>query len=84
MGMLIDTIISHPYGDIVVFLSAAGALSFLLFLAGFLAGLPQLFTISMHAEHLAHARTRAVWGVILMIFFFVLWEAVRFVAGLFT
>ena len=84
MGMLIDTIVSHPYGDIVVFFSFAGTMAFLLFLRGFLAGFSQLLTINMHAQHLEHARTRAVWGVLLLIFLFVLWEAVRYVAGLFT
>ncbi len=82
--MLIDTIISHPYGDIVVFLSAMGALSFLVFLAGVAGGVKQLFTINAHAEHLAHARTRAVWGVLLMTLLFVLWEAIRWMFGLFS
>ncbi len=60
------------------------ALAFLVFLRGLLSGIPHLSTFSSNEEHLEHHRTRATWGVMLLLFIFILWEAVQWVAGLFT
>lgn len=81
--MLIDTIATHPYSDLVVLMTFFGALSFVTFLRGFLTGLPHLFTINVHAEHLEHSRVYAVWGVLLLAWLFMLWEGIRVAATYF-
>ncbi|HVZ76096.1 MAG TPA: hypothetical protein VG934_02370 [Candidatus Paceibacterota bacterium] len=81
--MLIDTIVSHPYSDLVVLMTFFGALSFVTFLRGLLTGLPHLFTINVHAEHLEHSRVYVVWGVLLLAWLFMLWEGIRVVTAFF-
>lgn len=82
MPVLIQDVISSPYTLAVVFLSLMAALSFVVFLRGFLGGLKQLTTINENAEHLEHMRTRAIWGVVLLAALLIVWECVRWVAAL--
>jgi hypothetical protein len=60
------------------FFSAVGIV---LFLRGFGSGMPHLFTYSEDAEHMEHARARAVWGVLVCMVVWGLWEVVRVVVG---
>lgn len=78
-----DALLFDSFFLIAAFLSVAAAVAFLIFLAGFLPGASHLITLSGHAEHLTHYRTRALWGTTLLIFIFFVWEAIRWIAGLF-
>jgi hypothetical protein len=82
MSVLIENVISNPYALIILGLSLAAALGFIVFLRGILSGLKHLTNINENAEELAHTRTRAVWGVILMAFFFGLWETIQVLAAI--
>ena len=57
--------------------------SFLLFLRGFLTGIPELFTNNSNYAHLRIAYTRAVWATFLLVIMFATWEIVRAIAGWF-
>ncbi len=83
MGVFIVDIISNPYYDLVVVISLCVGIGFVIFLSGFLSGFGHLYKIEENEEHLNHYRARALWGTMLVLFFFILWEIVRFVAGLF-
>lgn len=84
MYVLIENVISNPYALLVVGFSLAGAMAFITFLRGALSGARQLTMIDENSEHLAHYRTHAVHGVVLMAFFFAVWEAVRWIANFFV
>lgn len=58
-------------------LTLLAALAIVTFLRGFLTGLQQLILINLDAEHLEHARTRAMWGMMQLWAFFGIWEAIR-------
>ena len=81
MTALLTAIATHPVQDIEVLLSLLAALAFITFLRGFLTGMQQIIQINMDAEHLAHARTRAMWGMMLLWIFFGVWEVFRFILG---
>lgn len=55
-----------------------------LFFAGLFPGLPHLFTLSTHDGHQDHYRVRIVWGTLILIHVFILWEIVRLVGSWFT
>ena len=78
IGLLAD-----PVFYIGAFLSVAAAVAFLIFIAGFLPGAPHLINLSGNADHLAHYRARAMWGFMLLLFLFIVWEVIRFLAELF-
>ena len=50
------------------------AIAFLVFLRGFLGQMQYYFTIAGRADYLDIARTRVVWGVLLLLALFVAWE----------
>jgi hypothetical protein len=81
MYLFIQNIISSPYAIIVTLLSLAAAFAFITFLRGFLSGFKQLTTINENSEELEHFRTYAMWGALQLIFFFGLWETIRFGLG---
>ncbi|HVV39216.1 MAG TPA: hypothetical protein VHD31_02720 [Candidatus Paceibacterota bacterium] len=82
MTELLNIIATHPVQDVEVLLSFLGGFSVIIFLRGFLSGLPQLILINMDAEHLAHARTRAMWGMMLLWALFGIWELFRYTLAL--
>lgn len=84
MEIFFGFIYANPYLSIAYVFAFFAAIAFLVFLRGFLSGFMPLFTLEGHSGHMAHHRTRAVWGVLLLAFIFVLWEIVRWFAGLFT
>lgn len=61
-----------------------GAMGVGLFFAGLFPGLPHLFTLSTHDGHQDHYRVRIVWGTLILIHVFILWEVVRLVGSWFT
>lgn len=68
---------SDPLLHIGYFFSFVSAFAMLIFLRGFLSGVSYVFTMNWHDEHMEHYRTRAIWGVMSLIFIFILWEIVR-------
>ncbi|MCX6820277.1 MAG: hypothetical protein NT019_03300 [Candidatus Adlerbacteria bacterium] len=76
-----NNVLAVPFYYVEVLLAGLAAISFLVFLRGFLGGIGNVFTMNGHDEHLLHARTRSVWGVLLLAFLFVLWEILRMVAS---
>jgi hypothetical protein len=60
------------------------AISFLIFLRGFLSGLPALFTFSANADHQSHHRLRVTWGLMLLLFLFLYWELLKWTIAFFT
>ena len=81
--MFLDSFYQNPLLYIGLAFSIAGAFGAGLFVAGFFAGLPHLFTISGDDEHLERHRRRITWGVLILIHTFILWEIVRLVASWF-
>ena len=65
---------THWQSYLAVALAFVAAFGFLIFLRGFLSGSGHLVTIDHNAEYLDLARTRVVWGVLIMLTCFVLWE----------
>ena len=81
MGGFIDSFFANPLWYIGFVLAFVAALSFLVFLRGFLSGLPNLFTLSAHEGHQRRHRVRITWGVILLIFLYIIWEILRWLVG---
>jgi hypothetical protein len=70
---ILNAIVSHPYGVIVVFFSLLAAYGFLLFLWGFSG-----YILSHgNAEHQDHARVQMVQGLSLFIVILSVWEVIR-------
>lgn len=61
-------------------LSFLAAWSFLIFLRGFLSGIPYVFSDNGNEEHMDHYSVRSTWGFLLLIPIFVLWEILRGIA----
>lgn len=83
-----ESLFTIVYGDpmyvIGLLFALAAAIAFLVFLRGFLAGLPHLFTISGNEEFLPDHRRRVVWGFFMLVALFVVWQIVRWIGGLFS
>ncbi|MSR70649.1 hypothetical protein EXS62_01255 [Candidatus Kaiserbacteria bacterium] len=81
MENLVIELTTNPLRYIEYFLATLGAVGALLFLAGIGGGLPHLFTYSHGADHMSHARTRAIWGIYLCMVTLGLWEVIRVIIG---
>ena len=81
MENVVLTLVQNPVLYIGYFLSAVGAVGALLFFAGFFGGIGHLFSYSEDADHMEHARTRAIWGIYLCMLALGLWECIRIVLG---
>ena len=81
MENVVLNLVQNPVLYIGYFLSAVGALGVLLFFTGFFGGIKHLFTYSEDADHMDHARTRAMWGLYLCMLALGLWELIRVVLG---
>jgi hypothetical protein len=81
MNPFLQVLYAHPMqsiGAIFAVFAMAGAL---LFLRGFFSGFGNLFTFDHNDYYLTRARTRVVWGVLILYATFTVWEIVRFVVG---
>jgi hypothetical protein len=76
-----DVVFAHPMLYLGYAFAFAGAVGFLIFIWGFAAGLPKVFTIDWHEEHQEHQRVRVTWGFFIMLYAFIVWELVRWVLG---
>ncbi|HEY4501706.1 MAG TPA: hypothetical protein VJJ20_01390 [Candidatus Paceibacterota bacterium] len=78
-----DVVFAHPLLYVGYVFAFVAAIAFLVFLRGFLSGLPKVFTMDAHEEHQEHHRTRVTWGFFMLLYLFIIWEIVRWIAGLF-
>ncbi len=81
MENVVVNLVQNPVLYIGYFLSAVGAIGALLFFGGFFGGIGHLFSYSESADHMEHARTRAIWGIYLCMFALGIWECIRIVLG---
>jgi len=79
MQELFLQIISHPFTNMKIFLSLWGALGVIIFFWGFTG----YFLSHNHIEHQDHARAYMVWGFLLTGAAIIVWEGIRWLAGLF-
>lgn len=84
MEHFIINVLFNPMPVIGAFLSIVAALAFLVLLRGFLSGVMYLFTLNGNDDFLLHARIRVLWGFMLLVFFWSVWEIARWVYALFT
>ena len=81
MEALYAAFYADPMYYIGIIFALWGAWGFALFMAGFGGGVRHLFTYSESESHMAHARERIVWGLLLSMTAFGGWEIVRVIAG---
>ncbi len=81
MESLLDNFFLHPMLFIGGSFGFLGALALLVFLAGFLGGAPNLFSMNEADLHMHHARTRAIWGAGWLMILFGFWRLVVFISG---
>jgi len=81
MENLVVNLVQNPVLYIGYFLSAVGAVGALLFFGGFFGGIGHLFSYDNDADHMDHARTRAVWGIYICMLTIGFWEFVRVIIG---
>ncbi len=74
-------LVQHPVISAGYVLSIVGAAGALLFFAGFFGSIKHLFTYSESADHMDHARTRALWGLYLSMAALGIWELIRMLMG---
>jgi hypothetical protein len=74
-------IVQNPVLYIGYLFAALGAVGVLLFFSGFFGGIKHLFTYSESADHMEHARTRAMWGLYICMVALGLWETLRLILG---
>jgi hypothetical protein len=76
-----DVVFANPMLYLGYAFAFVAAVGFLLFIWGFSAGLPKVFTIDWHEEHQLHQRVRVAQGFFIMVYAFIVWELVRWVFG---
>src|SRR3989338_2031628 len=81
MENFVIALTQNPVLYIGYFLSAVGAVGGLLFFWGFFGGIGHLFSYSENANHMEHARTRALWGLYLCMAALGIWELIRVFLG---
>ena len=79
-----DVVFSNPMLYIGYVFAFLAAIAFIIFFMGFVGGLSRVFTMDAHEGHQEHHRVRATWGFFLLVYLFIVWELVRWFAGLFT
>lgn len=78
-----DKVLATPFHYFEALFTFLAVLAFLVFLRGWLGGVGNIFKMNGHDEHLEHAYTRQVWGVLLLFALFYVWEIVRTMASWF-
>lgn len=76
-----DKLFANPMLFLGYLFAFVAAIGFLIFLRGFLSGLPKVFTIDYHEEHQAHHRVRIMWGFFILLYLFIIWELLRWILG---
>jgi hypothetical protein len=76
-----DVVFAHPFTYLGYIFAFVAAIAFLTFLRGFLSGLPSVFTMDWHEGHQEHYRVYCTWGVMALVYLFIVWELVRWIVG---
>lgn len=76
-----DATYAGPFHYVELLFAFLAAISFLVFLRGWLGGIGNVFKMNGHDGHLEHAYVRQVWGVLLLGGLFFVWEIVRTIAS---
>ncbi|MBP9711186.1 MAG: hypothetical protein KBD50_02935 [Candidatus Pacebacteria bacterium] len=84
MDAFIVNVLYNPLPIIGAALSFLAVIVFLVFLRGFLSSVLYLFTLNGNDDFLLHSRIRVVWAFLLLVFFFSIWEVVRWIGALLT
>lgn len=84
MEFFFDGVFSDPIFYLGALLAGTAAFGFVVLLSGFFPGIVPALKESGNIEHLKHQRTRAVWGLYLMIAAFIIWQLVRWLLSAFT
>jgi hypothetical protein len=84
MDAFIANVFYNPLPFIGAVISFFAVVAFLVFLRGFLSGVMYLFTLNGNDDFLLPARIRVAWGFLLLVFFFCLWQYIRFAGALIT
>jgi hypothetical protein len=79
-----DLVFAHPLLYLGYAFAFVAAIAFLVFLRGFMSGLPRIFTLDAHEEHQHHHRVRVTWGFFMLLYLFIVWELLRWAFGLFS
>lgn len=80
---MLEAFYQNPMLYVGLVFALIGTFGALYFGAGFLAGLPHVFTLDSSDDHREHHRFRITWGFSIMLYTFLLWELVRIVASWF-
>lgn len=81
MENFIIALTENPVLYIGYFLSAVGAVGFLVSVGGFFSGIGHLFNYNESADHMDHSRTRSLWGLYLCMAALGTWEIIRVILG---
>lgn len=81
MDAITLALVSNPIYYVGLALACVGGFGFLLFMAGFLGGLPNIFHMHGHEGHIGHARVRVVQGLLIMMAAFGFWQIIRVILG---
>ena len=81
MDSLVLAFIEDPLRYIAYLFAFFAAVGVLLFVAGFSGAIPHIFTYSESAHHMEHARSRAIWGLLICMVVLGLWETLRVIVG---
>jgi hypothetical protein len=71
-------VVAHPFTDIKIFLAVWAAFGVIVFFWGFIG----FFLSHGHITHQDHARAYMVWGVMLTGAVILVWEGIKFLAGM--
>jgi len=76
-----ENFIANPFGLVPLLLACFAAYGFLIFVRGFFGSMKHTLTLNGHKEHVSHAQVRAVWGVLVMLTAFILWQVYKTIAA---
>jgi hypothetical protein len=81
MDGLVLALLADPMRYVAYIFAFFGGLGVVLFIMGFSGAIPHVFTYAESAHHMEHARSRAIWGLLIAMVTMGLWEIVRIVSG---
>lgn len=76
-----DKVLATPFHYLEALFAFLAAYAFLMFLSGWLNNVGNIFKMDGHDEHLEHANTHQVHGLLLLAALFYVWEIVRTMAS---
>lgn len=83
MDAILNAFFADPLQYIGLVFSFIAGIGAILFIVGFFAGIPHMFTQSANEEHQEHHRLRITWGTMILFTTFIIWELVKIAATFF-